>query len=434
MSLEKIFLLQIDKLSGKKLLLALSGGLDSMVLAQLMLQHQLRFVCAHANFGLRGEESEGDEAFVHTFAQENKVELLVKKFDTKKYKKTAQLSTQEAARELRYAWFEELRQQPGFDLVLTAHHLDDSLETFLINLSRGTGLNGLLGIPQAREGIFRPLADATRAEIAVYAKKNHLNWREDSSNQSDDYLRNRIRHYLLPQLKGLHPTFDNNFLQTLSYLKQTAQVVENEVSRFKNNYFKKDEHGTLIDVNALSLLQPLDWWLHQLFNPKGFTDIKALKNLLTAQSGKRVYSDNFRLVKDRSTLILTPLQNAFSETFFWLDESQTHIEKPIPMVFSTENTPPENPQKKMIFDKDKLNFPLKIRRYQEGDYFYPGGMKGKKKLSKFFKDEKFSLPEKENTWVITSKHQIICIPGKRTDRRFIADENTKNFYVLTVQP
>lgn len=433
MSLEKIFSSQTEKLAGKKLLLALSGGLDSMVLAHLMLQNRLQFVCAHANFGLRGKEAEDDEAFVRTFAQENQLELLVKKFDTKKYKKTTHLSTQEAARELRYAWFENLHQQQGFDLTLTAHHLDDSLETFLINLSRGTGLDGLLGIPQERDCIFRPLADATRAEIAVYAENNQLKWREDSSNQSDDYLRNRIRHHLVPQLKALHPAFNNNFLQTLSYLKQTAQVIENEVNQFKNKYFKKDEHGTHIDVNALSQLQPLNWWLHQLFNPKGFTDIKALRNLLSAQSGKRVYSENFRLVKDRSTLILTPLQKAITTTFFWIEEYQTHIEKPIPMVFSSENTPPKMPERKMIFDKDKLKFPLKIRHYQSGDYFYPSGMKGKKKLSKFFKDEKFSLPDKENAWVITSDDQIICLLGKRTDQRFIVNEQTRNFYVISLQ-
>lgn len=432
MSLEKTFLFQIDKLSGKKLLLALSGGLDSMVLAQLMLQHQFRFVCAHANFGLRGEESEGDEAFVRTFAQENQLELLVKKFDTKKYKKTAQLSTQEAARELRYAWFENLRQQQGFDLILTAHHLDDSLETFLINLSRGTGLEGLLGIPQERDFIFRPLAEATREEIKTYAEKNQLRWREDSSNQSDDYLRNRIRHQLVPQLKGLHPTFDNNFLQTLSYLKQTAQVIQNEVNQFKNKYFMKDEQGTHIEVNALSLLQPRDWWLHQLFKQAGFTDLKAIENLLNAQSGKMVLSEKYRLIKDRTTLILTPFHNFISE-FISIDESVTRIDFPVPMLFSTENKRSENTQSRMIFDKDKLKFPLKIRPYQPGEYFYPNGMKGKKKLSKFFKDEKFSLLEKENTWVITSGGQIICIVGKRPDRRFIADENTKIFYVITLK-
>lgn len=433
LSLKNIFSTQIDKLTGKKILLALSGGLDSVVLAHLLLSARLPFATAHANFGLRGEESDADEIFVTEFARANQLEIFVKKFETSQYKKTEQLSTQEAARELRYIWFEELLQKKGFDLILTAHHLDDSLETFLINLSRGTGIDGLLGIPQERDFIFRPMAEATRQQILNYAVQNNLKWREDSSNQTDAYLRNRIRHHLVPQLKKLHPTFDKNFLQTLSNLKQTSLFVETEVNRFKKKHFQAKENGVHISIQAINQLKQKAWWLHQLFSPEGFTDLKALENLLIAQPGKMVFSDKYRLVKDRLSLILTPLPETHPNGYFWIEETVTQLEIPLFLKFSSENVLTDKSAQKMVFDKDKLKFPLKIRRYQQGDYFYPSGMIGRKKLSKFFKDEKFSIPEKENSWVITSNMQIICVVGKRADRRFTADENTKNFYTLTVR-
>lgn len=426
------FSLPAKTLEGKKLLLAISGGVDSMVLAHLLINFPCTLSLAHANFGLRGKESDEDEAFVHQFAREHGLKVFVKKFDTANFKKSQRLSTQEAARKLRYDWFEKIRTTENYDFILTAHHLDDSLETFLINLSRGTGLEGLLGIPSFRNHIVRPLANVTRKQIEAYARQHQLQWREDSSNLTDAYLRNRIRHQIVPLLKALHPSFDENFSQTLSFLNQTAQITDAQVADFKKNHFIKKGENIHIPIECIKSLEPRSWWLFQLFKNEGFTDWHALNNLIDAQAGKKVTSADYRLIKDREFLILTPQNNKKAEKPICIDENTGQIDHPLRLKLSNQKTVTKQTKSCIVLDKDKLKFPLKIRRYQTGDYFYPSGMKGKKKLSKFFKDEKYSLPEKENTWLLTSENEIVWVIGKRADRRFLADDKTGQFYTLTV--
>ncbi|MDT8415365.1 MAG: tRNA lysidine(34) synthetase TilS [Flavobacteriaceae bacterium] len=421
-------------LKEKKLLVAVSGGVDSMTLVQLLLIHACDISIAHVNFGLRGDASDQDEAFVTSFAKEHHIPCFSKRFDTISYKKEHKLSTQEAARALRYQWFDALRKAHGFDFVLTAHHLDDSLETFLMNLSRGTGLDGLLGIPEQNEYIVRPMLRFSKAEIIDFAKTHHLKWREDSSNQTDDYLRNKIRHQIIPHLKSVHPTFENNFLNTLDKLGLHTQLLETEVEKFKNQHFHTLQKHIEIPVKNLLKLNPLPLFLYRLFKPYGFKDFETLQHLLQAQTGKVVLSETHQLTKNRGVLILTKREEEALKLAFTIDEHMTAINDPICLKINYNPSKCEKGENTIIIDKKTIKFPLILRKWQKGDYFYPTGMQGKKKLSKYFKDEKLSLPEKENIWLLCNEGQIVWVVGMRADRRFAANENLNHVIQITYEP
>jgi tRNA(Ile)-lysidine synthase len=421
-------------LKGKKLLVAVSGGVDSMTLVHLLLLNACEFTIAHVNFGLRGEASDLDEAFVTSIAKSHRIPCFCQRFDTISYKKQHKLSTQEAARELRYKWFDELRKTHGFDFILTAHHLDDSLETFLINLSRGTGLDGLLGIPEQNQHIVRPLLRFTKLEITDFAKTHQLEWREDSSNQTDDYLRNRIRHQIVSQLKTLHAAFDNNFLNTLDKLELHAQLLESEVEKFKNQHFNIKEDVIEIQIKSLFALKPLSLFLHRLFKTYGFKDFETLQHLLQAQTGKVVLSETHQLTKNRDVLMLTKRREETPKKEILIEAHLTSIDNPIHLKINHKPFVREKNLHTIIIDKKTIKFPLLLRKWQKGDYFYPTGMQGKKKLSKYFKDEKLSLLDKENIWLLCTEGQIVWIVGMRADRRFAANENLNDIIQITHEP
>ncbi len=228
---------EMPGLSTSKLLLALSGGVDSMVLADLLIQSGLKFSVAHCNFQLRGKASDGDSSFIEEFCKENQIDFFIKKFDVQGYQKTGNYSIQMAARNLRYDWFDELIQQYQFDFLLTAHQLDDSIETFLINLSRGTGIEGLTGIKKQKGKILRPLLPFSKNEILDYAEKNNVKWREDDSNNSDDYLRNKIRHRIIPVLKEINPNFAKSFTKSLNYLESDCELITFQIEKIKKKIF-----------------------------------------------------------------------------------------------------------------------------------------------------------------------------------------------------
>nr|WP_293300888.1 tRNA lysidine(34) synthetase TilS [Allomuricauda sp.] len=418
-------------LKEKSLLLACSGGVDSVVLTHLCVASGLKVTLAHCNFQLRGDESDGDEAFVRNLAQKSGVGVMVKSFDTEKYAEAHRGSIQMAARELRYQWFKELLGSTEFDFVLTAHHADDDLETFLINLSRGTGIEGLSGIPIQNEKVIRPLLNFSRQEILSYAKDNALEWREDSSNSESKYLRNKIRLDIVPQLKTLHPTFLENFKRTQSHLEQTQALVRHHVEEIRKKLFESQGDIIKISVEKLQELKPTAGYLYELFHAYGFTEWNDVEGLLHAMSGKQVLSKTHRLVKDRTHLILSPIETGLEEVF-WVSDDVKELEIPINIRLQNVKTVENTGRNVIYLDKEKLNFPLQLRNWEKGDYFYPYGMKGKKKLSKFFKDEKVDVVSKERQWLLCSDDAIVWVVGRRADERFKVEDSTQEILKITL--
>jgi len=411
-------------LKGKKLLLAVSGGIDSMVLVHLCHQLNLDFAIAHCNFQLRGVESNDDEAFVKSHAEKIQVPVFIERFDTQTFADRHKLSIQVVARNLRYEWFYSLLANHNFDYILTAHHLDDSLETFLINFTRGSGIEGLTGIPQQNDKIVRPLLNFSRNDIEVFAQENTVEWREDSSNASDKYLRNKLRHDVIPVLKELNPSLLASFENTVLHLKQTQSLAEDAVKSLYQSVVTEEEHHTVIDLKKLLNYANYKAYLYEWLRPFGFSDWTAVYDLLAAQSGKQVLSESHILLKNRGVLLLFPKQTTISEEVYWITKEQTDVKVPLKMNFCNVSDISNQTSNVIFVDEALLQFPLTLRRWQEGDVFQPSGMTGKKKLSKFFKDEKYSLWDKANAWLLCSDNKIVWIVGKRADERFKATANT----------
>lgn len=421
----------IPFLNGKKLLLATSGGLDSMTLLHMFQRLDYEIAIAHCNFQLRGLESFGDQNFVQEYAISNKIPIFITQFDTKAFAKDYKLSTQVAARELRYNWFYELLETQNFDYILTAHHADDNLETFIINLSRGTGLDGLTGIPMQNEKVIRPFLQFSRDEIENYAKENNVNWREDSSNASDKYLRNKIRHNLVPILKELNHNFIFSFQKTQAFLQEAQTLVEDASIMIYQQVVTEEGENIHFNLKKLSQLPNYKSYLYQWLKDFGFTDWSVIYDLVESQSGKQVFSESYSLLKNRDSLILSSKKVIKSEVYF-IEKNKKEVTIPINISFCQVVSILETNDKAIFVDEDKLQFPLVLRKWNEGDNFQPFGMEGKsKKVSKFFKDEKLSLIEKENTWLLCSDNQIVWIVGLRQDERFKIEKTTNN--ILKIQ-
>ena len=416
-----------------KLLLAISGGLDSVVLMHLCNQLKLKISLAHCNFKLRNEESDLDEEFVKKIAQISSNQIFATFFETTLIAKKKQISIQIAARELRYNWFQELAQKHPFDFILTAHHLDDSLETFLIHLTRGTGLEGFTGIPSTNGNIIRPLLPFSRAEILEYATKNKLEWREDSSNATTKYLRNNIRHQVIPILKEINPSLLDSFANTIHYLKYAQQIIDDSIEEISTKISIEKDGVIFFDISKINQLSNPKAYLYQLLKKHQFTEWNNVVDLLTSQSGKQVFSKTHVLLKDRDFLILSKIttKKSNSENFEIL-EHQAQISNPIFLTFETNSSKNSEARNTISVDKNLLKYPLIVRKWENGDYFCPSGMQGKKKLSKYFKDEKFSLLEKEKTWLLcTAENEIIWVINHRQDSRFLADSTTQNSLQIT---
>lgn len=419
-------------LIGAKVLVAVSGGIDSIVLTHLCHEMKLDIALAHCNFNLRGNDSSEDEQFVHNLGKQLKKEVHVQHFKTEKYAKKQKLSIQMAARELRYQWFTTLCNTSGYEYILTAHHADDNLETFIINLSRGTGLDGLTGIPPVNGKVIRPLLSFSRKEILTFAEENKIEWREDKSNLETKYLRNKIRLEVSPVLKELHPTFLQNFMNTQEYLSGSAQIMEAQTKEFKSVLFNKDGGIYKVLVAQLLRLNPLKAYLYEFFKEFGFTQSNDIVELLKAQSGKQLFSSTHRMIKDRDYILIDKIgANNHEIKAYPIHIGEDAITHPVKMNFnSVSEIQNENPNV-IYVDKETLKFPLILRKWQNGDYFYPFGLAGKKKLSKFFKDEKYSLIEKEKQWLLCSDNRIVWVLGKRADDRFKVTEKTA--HILKIQ-
>jgi tRNA(Ile)-lysidine synthase len=410
-------------LSSQRVLVAVSGGVDSLVLVDMLREFSNALAVAHCNFQLRGQDSAQDEQLVESYCKRHQLTCHIKRFDTKRPKQ----STQMAARTLRYNWFEELCLSNNYDVILTAHHADDNIETLLINIIRGTGIEGLTGIPEQNGRILRPLLPFYKSEIIAYAQTHQIPWREDRSNQSGEYQRNAIRHHVIPELVKLHPKALENTTKTIDFTKEAAKVIQQQTEELKKQLFLKEKETIRISISSVKALQPFSFWIHQLFNPYGF-DHKEVIKLLSAQKGKCIHSTDHTLEVGRNELLLYKSIEQKREMEFEVYEHGIH--EPIELLFSRDQ---QHEQSSLTLDATVISFPMKLRKWNRGDHFYPIGMSGSKKVSKYFKDEKYTATEKAAQWLLCSGNDIVWIVGKRADRRFVPTETTIDFLNINLK-
>lgn len=418
-----------------KTLLAVSGGIDSVVMVYLFNHLKLDFGIAHCNFELRGEESDTDERFVKELALSLNCPFHTTKFSTTKYAKTQGVSIQMAARELRYAWFEQIKNEFEYKLVATAHHKGDVVETILYNLTKGTGLDGLHGIRAKVNSIIRPMLFASRAEIEKYANTHNIKWREDSSNTSLKYARNKIRHQVLPLLEELNPKVERSIYATSERLSEIEKFINFNVAEYSDKNVEIKDGGIFIRFEPLFKIPGYGYLLFELLKPFGFTYAQSvkIKSGLSGMSGKLFYSKSHVLNIDRGYLIVSEITFNDGQTMITeLNDEYSFKSKSI----STKTIEKEGYEipitnKVLAIDKGKLSFPLKIRAWQTGDVFYPLGMKGKKKLSDFMIDAKIPVNLKKEVGVILSGSKIVGILEHRLDERFKITKDTQQIFEIS---
>ena len=417
------------------ILVGVSGGTDSVVLLDLLDKAGFSTAIAHCNFRLRGIESDADEGLVGTLALKYDVPFYKTSFDTEEYARENKISVEMAARDLRYQWFEAIRVQHHFNYIAVAHHRDDQLETFFLNLARGTGLTGLTGMRPLNGKIVRPLLFASRAEIEHYRLQNHLEFREDSSNLSLDYQRNKIRHTLLPVMETLNPSFREGLTRTMSYLEDISKICDHAISQSWERVSVRKGDQYLISIAELKLLDPLSTYLFEFLKPFGFnsTVVGDIACALEGISGKQFISQTHRIVHDRETLILTTISPE-NRQIFYLEEGKKELAQPVHLkieqVVRSEMNKIPTSRFEAYIDRDKVQFPLLIRKWQQGDYFKPLGMNGLKKISDFFIDSKLSLPDKEIVWIVANGEQVVWIIGHRLDDRYKITDQTETVLKL----
>lgn len=404
-----------------KFLVAVSGGVDSVVLVHLLRSCGYNFGIAHMNYKLRGPDSDLDQAFVCQLAAAQNVDFHVKEASLI----SNESGIQEKARDLRYSWFEELCTLYDYEKILTAHHADDQIETFFMRLSRGSGIEGLGGIRNVSGLLVRPLLPFFKSDLIAFAKAKNIAWREDASNASSKYLRNTIRHEIMPNFLKLSPQTASNSLKTMQHLREASVAISLEVDKIKSEW-QRDDDVLIISLVAIKSLKPLNFWLHQLFSPFGF-DAAEVHKLLHTHPGKKCESVTHQLIMERDHLALSPFSEKGEAEEHYLVH-RTGIDAPIRLQLLSGGAIQKTPNV-AIFNEEKLSFPLILRRWNKGDFFYPAGMKGKKKLSKFFKDEKMSTQEKKNQWVLCNKNDVIWIIKKRADRRYVSDDDSNSLQI-----
>jgi tRNA(Ile)-lysidine synthase len=415
-----------------KIIVGLSGGSDSVVLLFILYHLGYECIAAHCNFHLRGEESLRDEQWAAQWAASLRVPFYKQDFDTYSIAQKRSISIEMAARDLRYEWFEQLRQELQAEAIAIAHHSDDNVETMLLNLIRGTGIAGLTGIKPKSGRIVRPLLCVSKEEILHYAKTEKLTFITDSSNLQDEFTRNKIRHQVLPLLQSLNPSLNTSLLRTMEHLTEVAKIYQSHITEAKKNVFNASSQT--IDIQALLAYPSPESILFEILKEYGFKKdvIQNIFQSIENQSGKEFFSQKYKLIKDRTCFFLFFLEQTKENLVVYIAENERKTTFPFPMNISVQQKKPEIVNDKNIayFDFNKLKFPLMLRKWQKGDRFIPFGMKGSQKLSDYFNNHKLNKQEKEDTWILCSENKIIWIVGYRTDNRFRIDENSKKFYIL----
>ncbi len=425
-----------NRLFGKsgKLLLAVSGGIDSVAMAALFNQAGYTFAIAHCNFRLRGAESDGDEAFVRELASGYKVPFYSKAFDTTTLAAHSGNSVQMMARELRYGFFEEIAVKHGYDHITTAHNLDDQVETFFINLMRGCGIAGLHGIRLKQDRVVRPMMFATRSDIETYVSNNDLAFREDSSNRKTDYVRNRIRHRIIPLFTEINPGFGREMDQNIKRLKDTEDIYRQYINIIRRELVREEDGLVIFDKAGLKKLSPLPAFLFEFFSPYGFNaaDAAQIAAALDGIPGKRFFSSGHELLIDRNDVLVTTRAESGPEEVMIGEDARRIEEGPgitVSIHPANEYIIPDD-QNTASLDYDKLSFPLRLRRWKKGDAFFPLGMEKRKKLSDFFIDEKVPRIIKQRKWVLCSGNDIVWVVGMRIDQRYKVGNETRMVYCL----
>ncbi len=422
----------------EKILLAVSGGMDSAVMLHLFARAKFTFAVAHCNFGLRGEESDADEAFVKKLAKKYKVPVFTEQFRTEAFAEQEKVSVQMAARTLRYEWFNTLLMEEGYAYVATAHHLNDTVETVLLNLVKGTGIAGLHGIGVKNGRIVRPLLFADKESIYDFVVENQLVWREDASNESSKYQRNLIRNQVVPLLKEINPNLEGTMAHTVERIAAVEQIFEEQISLLRDELITSGENARFLDFTRLQTQTAPLIRLHELLKPYHFNypQAKDLWEALDREPGKIFYSPTHTLVKDRTRLVITPKSlAAFGTSKLHRDQTAFQLEglKLAVQLLPTADYRISRSPKVAALDLKTLHFPLKVRRWKEGDWFCPLGMTGKKKISDFLIDEKVPLNLKERVWVLLSGDSIVWIIGHRIDNRFKITDKTETVYQLSLE-
>ena len=414
-----------------KFLAAVSGGIDSVVLCELCKQSGIHFSIAHCNFQLRGEESERDENFVRSIGEKYGVDVSVKRFDTGAYANQNKISIQEAARELRYEWFVQLKNEKGFSFTLVAHHADDNIETLLMNFFRGTGIQRLTAMPgenREEKFILRPLLEVRRNEIIEFARQNNLQWVEDSSNVESKYTRNFFRNELMPAIKKAYPQVEENLLANIDRFKKTNFIYKDAVAELKKEICEQYTSEVRIPVLKLMKYQHTSI-IFEIIKDYGFGEkqVEEVIKLAEAESGKFIENEHYQIIKNRKWFVIAP--KASNTDTIAIEEGEEKLcFAGGQLEFKSIPIEKFNLQKKegiAQLDAKHIEFPLLIRKWKQGDYFYPLGMRKKKKLARFFIDQKLPKNQKENTWVLESNKKIIWIVGMRIDDRFKVVDSTK---------
>lgn len=424
-----------------KILLAVSGGKDSMCMASLFLLEGYSTGIVHCNFGLRGVDSDGDEYFVREWAAQHEIPFYSRHFDTEDYAVRKGISIQMAARELRYNFFEELRERYGYDRIATAHHRDDAIETFFINLIRGTGIVGLKGMNARTGNLIRPLLFAGRAGIESFVESEGIRYRNDASNEGDDYLRNRLRHHVIPVLNGMDPGFPDTMAANLRRFREAADIYKDKIQEIRDRVLSVRKGEWRIATGALRKLHPLPAYLFELIREFGFNEDHCLEIIrsLDRTPGKIFLSPTHRLLLDREALIIRslPENSDTGPKEFQITLQDVHLTSPLNFRIHHKDRResfeiPSNPHIACL-DEDRLEFPLILRKWKKGDVFHPLGARGKKKLSDFFTDHKFTRFEKENCWLLVSGGHIVWVVGYRVGHNARVTDQTRRIVIFQWQ-
>jgi tRNA(Ile)-lysidine synthase len=422
-----------------KYLVTVSGGIDSVVMADLFKKAGIDFAIAHCNFSLRGKESDSDQDFVEELSSRMQVQFYTKQFNTQEYADKYGISVQMAARELRYGWFAELKQKNNYDFIAVGHNKNDVVETVLLNFTRGSGIRGLSGMKARQEDIVRPLLFASRGEILKYAEKHQLKWREDSSNSKTKYTRNRIRHSIIPEFEAINPAFMQSASDTIYRLQQAEKLMQITLEQIKKTVWTELPDRVLIDIEKLKEFPAVETLLFEILREFGCNHLNFNSLVATFKSspGKRFFTRSHCITRDRTHLIISKITAPINQEFY-INQQTVQVSYPINLTFNTiinlkdYKIPTE--RQYAALDADKIVFPIRLRRWKAGDIFYPLGLNGSKKVSDYLINHKIPLPDKQNVWILESEDNIIWLVNRRIDERYKITRNTRQIFLVEYKP